>query len=508
MELDQAEEPDQGKEEEEEDSIGYDDLKKRMWKDRLRLQKLEEKRGCTTTGSSNELITKQLEASRRKKTARAQDSILKYMVKIMEVCQGQGFVYGIIPERGKPVSGSSDSLRHWWKDDVRFDLAAPEAVLQFQTSALYPAAVAAAAVAAASYLPRLYELQDTTLGSLISALMQHCVPPQRRFPLERGLAPPWWPTGDEIWWEEQGVAAKEHGPPPYRKPHDLKKSWKVSLLTAVIKHMAPDFHRMRRLVSHSKCLQDKMTASESAIWSSVVSQEEALLSEKLANNLRISDTTTGSTSSSSSSSSSSSAAVIKPEKRKKSRVVISEAEEDEETKTEAVVYPCRNEMCPQSKLGLGFSDKNTRSVHQLECTYPEKSPEDTSRENSGSEDYPSVVISTLSLLSTDQSSSQLLSPRELSVTDWANMVLESANVYDPPLETGEAVAEYWAASERGGGIEELAYGMQERGGEDREGVEEELDLNLQPWSSLDDRNGVADTTSIWDLGYVEPASPN
>ncbi|CAN0919652.1 Putative ETHYLENE INSENSITIVE 3-like 4 protein [Linum grandiflorum] len=474
-----------------------------MWKDRLRLQKLEEKRGCTTTGSSNEL-----EASRRKKTARAQDSILKYMVKIMEVCQGQGFVYGIIPERGKPVSGSSDSLRHWWKDDVRFDLAAPEAVLQFQTSALYPAAVAAAAVAAASYLPRLYELQDTTLGSLISALMQHCVPPQRRFPLERGLAPPWWPTGDEIWWEEQGVAAKEHGPPPYRKPHDLKKSWKVSLLTAVIKHMAPDFHRMRRLVSHSKCLQDKMTASESAIWSSVVSQEEALLSEKLANNLRISDTTTGSTSSSSSSSSSSSAAVIKPEKRKKSRVVISEAEEDEETKTEAVVYPCRNEMCPQSKLGLGFSDKNTRSVHQLECTYPEKSPEDTSRENSGSEDYPSVVISTLSLLSTDQSSSQLLSPRELSVTDWANMVLESANVYDPPLETGEAVAEYWAASERGGGIEELAYGMQERGGEDREGVEEELDLNLQPWSSLDDRNGVADTTSIWDLGYVEPASPN
>ncbi|CAN0919649.1 Putative ETHYLENE INSENSITIVE 3-like 4 protein [Linum grandiflorum] len=387
------------------------------------------------------------------------------MVKIMEVCQGQGFVYGIIPERGKPVSGSSDSLRHWWKDDVRFDLAAPEAVLQFQTSALYPAAVAAAAVAAASYLPRLYELQDTTLGSLISALMQHCVPPQRRFPLERGLAPPWWPTGDEIWWEEQGVAAKEHGPPPYRKPHDLKKSWKVSLLTAVIKHMAPDFHRMRRLVSHSKCLQDKMTASESAIWSSVVSQEEALLSEKLANNLRISDTTTGSTSSSSSSSSSSSAAVIKP----------------------AVVYPCRNEMCPQSKLGLGFSDKNTRSVHQLECTYPEKSPEDTSRENSGSEDYPSVVISTLSLLSTDQSS-------KLSVTDWANMVLESAN--------------YWAASERGGGIEELAYGMQERGGEDREGVEEELDLNLQPWSSLDDRNGVADTTSIWDLGYVEPASPN
>ncbi|CAN1121772.1 Putative ETHYLENE INSENSITIVE 3-like 4 protein [Linum perenne] len=485
MELDEADYEEE--EEEQDDSIGYDDLKKRMWKDRLRLQKLEDKRGTASSSDTKELMkphtssNKQLEASRRKKTARAQDSILKYMVKIMEVCQGQGFVYGIIPERGKPVSGSSDSLRHWWKDDVRFDHTAPQAVVQFQSSSLHPALAAVAA----SYLPRLYELQDTTLGSLISALMQHCVPPQRRFPLERGLAPPWWPTGDEIWWDQQGATAKEHGAPPYRKPHDLKKSWKVSLLTAVIKHMAPDFHRMRRLVSHSKSLQDKMTASETAIWSNVVSQEEALLSDKLTKSLKISETT-GSTSSS----------VTTSEKRKKSRVVISEAE-DEDTETE-FVYPCRNEMCPQSKLGLGFSDKNSRSDHQLECVYPEKSPEDTSGENSGSNDYPSAV-SSLSLLSPPM---QIES--ELSVTDWANMVLESANVYDgssdPQLETGEQVSEYWSSG-RGGGIEDLGFEMQDR--------EEELDLNVQPWSSSsDDRNGVPDTTSIWDLGYVEPASPS
>ncbi|KAJ6414377.1 hypothetical protein OIU84_003385 [Salix udensis] len=39
--------------------------------------------------------------ARRKKMARAQDGILKYMLKLMEVCKARGFVYGIIPEKGK-----------------------------------------------------------------------------------------------------------------------------------------------------------------------------------------------------------------------------------------------------------------------------------------------------------------------------------------------------------------------------------------------------------------------
>uniref|UniRef100_M1BE71 Transcription factor n=1 Tax=Solanum tuberosum TaxID=4113 RepID=M1BE71_SOLTU len=100
-----------------EENISYNDLKKRMWKDRMKLQKLEAKRDMSSfKDESDETQAKQEEQSRRKKMSRAQDSILKYMVKIMEVCKGQGFVYGIVGEKGKPVSGSSDSLREWWRE--------------------------------------------------------------------------------------------------------------------------------------------------------------------------------------------------------------------------------------------------------------------------------------------------------------------------------------------------------------------------------------------------------
>ncbi|KAL2240225.1 UNVERIFIED_CONTAM: putative ETHYLENE INSENSITIVE 3-like 4 protein [Sesamum indicum] len=258
----------------EDEGISYDDLKQRMWKDRMRMQKLKAKRDVDVPPSAAKL-----EQSRRKKMSRAQDAILKYMVKIMEVCNAQGFVYGIVSEKGKPVTGSSDSLREWWKEKVRFDQHAPAAIAAFLPKIVEEAAAAAAAdfeLDPTSYMHLLEELQDTTLGSLLSALMQHCVPPQRRFPLERGLPPPWWPKGNELWWGDQGLA-HEHGPPPYRKPHDLKKAWKVTVLAAVIKHMAPNLSRMRRVVSQSKTLQDKMTARDTATWSKVVNQEEVLL---------------------------------------------------------------------------------------------------------------------------------------------------------------------------------------------------------------------------------------
>lgn len=122
---------------------------------------------------------------------------------------------------------------------------------------------------------RLQELQDTTLGSLLLALMQHCDPPQRRYPLVVGIPPPWWPTSNEDWWPQLGLP-KGQGPPPYEKPHDLNKAWKVGVLTAVIKHMSPDIAKIRKLVRQSKCLQDKMTAKESATWLAVLNQEEAL----------------------------------------------------------------------------------------------------------------------------------------------------------------------------------------------------------------------------------------
>lgn len=209
--------------------------------------------------------------------SRAQDGILKYMLKMMEVCKAQGFVYGIIPEKGKPVTGASDNLREWWKDKVRFDRNGPAAIAKYQADNAIPGkSDGCNSIGPTPHT--LQELQDTTLGSLLSALMQHCDPPQRRFPLEKGVPPPWWPTGNEDWWPQIGLP-KDQCPPPYKKPHDLKKAWKVGVLTAVIKHMSPDIAKIRKLVRQSKCLQDKMTAKESATWLAIINQEEALARE-------------------------------------------------------------------------------------------------------------------------------------------------------------------------------------------------------------------------------------
>ncbi|KAJ4843093.1 hypothetical protein Tsubulata_050036 [Turnera subulata] len=101
-----------------------------MWKDRQRMQKLKEKRDNHEEASRQ---AKQ-EACRRKKMSRAQDSVLKYMGKIMEVCQAQGFVYGIVPEKGKPVTGSSESLREWWKG---FGFADKNSRIDHQFQCLY-----------------------------------------------------------------------------------------------------------------------------------------------------------------------------------------------------------------------------------------------------------------------------------------------------------------------------------------------------------------------------------
>ncbi|XP_042476741.1 protein ETHYLENE INSENSITIVE 3-like [Macadamia integrifolia] len=255
------------------EEMDVDELERRMWRDRMLLRRLKEqnkgKEGVDTVKQRQSQ-----EQARRKKMSRAQDGILKYMLKMMEVCKAQGFVYGIIPEKGKPVSGASDNLRAWWKEKVRFDRNGPAAIAKYQADNAFQGKNEDSNVVA-STPHTLQELQDTTLGSLLSALMQHCDPPQRRFPLEKGVAPPWWPTSKEEWWPQLGFP-KDQGPPPYKKPHDLKKAWKVSVLTAVIKHMFPDIAKIRKLVRQSKCLQDKMTAKESATWLAIINQEEAL----------------------------------------------------------------------------------------------------------------------------------------------------------------------------------------------------------------------------------------
>uniref|UniRef100_A0A7N0SVU1 Ethylene insensitive 3-like DNA-binding domain-containing protein n=1 Tax=Kalanchoe fedtschenkoi TaxID=63787 RepID=A0A7N0SVU1_KALFE len=255
------------------DELDVDELERRMWRDRMLLRKLKEQ-NRSKEGIDSAKQRQSQEQARRKKMSRAQDGILKYMLKMMEVCKAQGFVYGIIPEKGKPVSGASDNLRAWWKEKVRFDRNGPAAISKYQADNCIPGR-SEECDAVGSTPHSLQELQDTTLGSLLSALMQHCDPPQRRFPLEKGIAPPWWPTGNEDWWPQLGLP-KDQGPPPYKKPHDLKKAWKVSVLTAVIKHMFPDIAKIRKLVRQSKCLQDKMTAKESATWLAIINQEEAL----------------------------------------------------------------------------------------------------------------------------------------------------------------------------------------------------------------------------------------
>ncbi|KAK1683655.1 hypothetical protein QYE76_044503 [Lolium multiflorum] len=268
------------------ESIEIADLKKRMWKDQMLLMKLEgssahDRRADAQRPGSDPLAQAQNELPetpesryRRKAMLRAQDGVLRHMLRMMEACNARGFVYGIVDEAGVPVSGSSDSLRGWWKEDVGFERTGPTAL-----SGGGPCAGTTdleSPTAAASFLHGLLDIQDSTLGSLLSALIQHCEPPQRSFPLDRGLPPPWWPTGQEVWWGLQGETQAHQGPPPYRKPHDLKKAWKISLLSAVIKHLSPRFDQMRKLVWQSKRLQHRMSARDAETWSRVITQEEAL----------------------------------------------------------------------------------------------------------------------------------------------------------------------------------------------------------------------------------------
>ncbi|WOK93637.1 ETHYLENE INSENSITIVE 3-like 1 protein [Canna indica] len=259
--------------EESDEDVDIEELERRMWRDRMRLKRLKEaqqKKKKKEQGESA-MLHKSQEHARRKEMSRAHDGILRCMLKMMEVCKAQGFVYGIIPENGKPVSGASDNLRGWWKERVRFDRTGPAAIAKYQSdNSIFGSS---SELNETVSLGSLLELQDTTLGSLLSALMQHCDPPQRRFPLEKGVAPPWWPTGREEWWSRLEIP-KDQGLPPYKKPHDLKKAWKVCVLTAIIKHMSPDINKICRLVRQSKCLQDKMTAKESETWLAVLKHEE------------------------------------------------------------------------------------------------------------------------------------------------------------------------------------------------------------------------------------------
>ncbi|KAE8637151.1 putative ETHYLENE INSENSITIVE 3-like 4 protein [Cucumis sativus] len=424
------------RDQEPEEEISYDDLKKRMWRDRQRMKKMKERHDEEEPESAA-----REEASRRKKMARAQDSILKCMDKIMEACKAQGFVYGIVPEKGKPVTGSSESLREWWKDDVRFEQDAPMAIAKF-----LPKVIEESGIDPNSFLHLLTDLQDTTLGSILSALMQHCIPPQRKFPLEKGLAPPWWPTGNELWWGEQG-AAGGHGVPPYKKPHDLKKAWKISVLAAVIKHMSPDLDNMKKLIRQSKNLQAKMTAKETITWAKVVNQEEALMN-LTKKSLRITDEEED-----------------KEEEHNKNRDKQSSDEImtkrkcvfEQEPILESLLYPCQNQWCPQSEAVMGFMDKKARTEHETQCICGGERSEEFSDEQSMDTHLKSVV-------------------------EWMNWELGRA-------EAGREEAR----------IEDAGDGSGSSTAEDYGSGYWNMDLNASPAEDLSGQQ--QDSTSIWDLRY-------
>ncbi|CAN8268915.1 unnamed protein product [Cochlearia groenlandica] len=385
------------------DEIDVDELERRMWKDKMRLKRLKEQdksKECGGGGGVDVDAAKQRqsqEQARRKKMSRAQDGILKYMLKMMEVCKAQGFVYGIIPENGKPVTGASDNLREWWKDKVRFDRNGPAAITKYQADNNFPGSREGSnSVGPTPHT--LQELQDTTLGSLLSALMQHCDPPQRRFPLEKGVPPPWWPSGEEEWWPQLGLP-KDQGPAPYKKPHDLKKAWKVGVLTAVIKHMFPDIAKIRKLVRQSKCLQDKMTAKESATWLAIINQEESLARELYPQSCPPLSISGGSCSLLMNDCSQYDVEgfekethyeveEVKPEKMIPSSNFVMAANIKEEVSTgslefmrkrkpnrelntimDRTVFTCEYPGCAHSEICRGFFDRNSRDNHQYVCPH-------------------------------------------------------------------------------------------------------------------------------------------
>ncbi|CAJ2639165.1 unnamed protein product [Trifolium pratense] len=250
-------------------------------KKHLRMLKYKRRRGECSKSTRNSLDQlEQLKLKLNRKTMfRAQDGVLRYILKMMESCDARGFVYGIVLKDGKTISGSSESLRAWWKEEVRFDKNASVAILKYDEkngNSFVNGMLNGKKITPYS----LYEIADTKLSSILSSLIQQCQPPQRYYPLEKGIPPPWWPTGKESWWSEIGVG-KDQVPdaPPYKKPHDLKKIWKVCVLIAVIKHLSPNLKKIKDTVRRSRTLQDKLTANETSIWAAVIDNEERIARE-------------------------------------------------------------------------------------------------------------------------------------------------------------------------------------------------------------------------------------
>ena len=85
----------------------------------------------------------------------------------MEVCKALSFVFGIIPKKGKLVSGAFDNFRAWWKEKVKFDKNEPIAITKYEVKCL--AMSEAENNRNGNSKSILQYLQDSTLGSLLSS---------------------------------------------------------------------------------------------------------------------------------------------------------------------------------------------------------------------------------------------------------------------------------------------------------------------------------------------------
>ncbi|ONK63583.1 uncharacterized protein A4U43_C07F16750 [Asparagus officinalis] len=150
--------------------------------------------------------------------------------------------------------------------------------------------------------------------------------------------------------------------------------------------MSPDIEKIRRLVRQSKCLQDKMTAKESATWLAVVKQEEDLYRE-LHPDACLPPVNCPSIGTISFSSSCSEYDVEGVDELKNDEEVMNQKPimMKEETNVEFIkkraaagepevvvngcVYNCKNSECPHSDYRLGFLDRGARNNHQFMCKY-------------------------------------------------------------------------------------------------------------------------------------------
>lgn len=373
------------------EEMEIEELEKKIWRDKQRLKRLKE---MAKSGIGKSLLKHHgddfPESSSKKTMYKTQDGILKYMSKAMERCKAQGFVYGIVLENGKTVAGCSDNLRQWWKDQVRFDRNGPAAIMKHHRE-INPADASDLGSEVGEYTAhKLLELQDTTLGALLSALMPHCKPPQRRFPLEKGVTPPWWPTGKEEWWDQLSLPEDCRGlPPPYKKPHDLKKLWKVGVLIGVIRHMASDITNIPNLVRRSRSLQEKMTSREGALWLAALNREKAIL-DQIQCPLTLS-TENNNSCNSLVPATGGDTGLLFPESANYdvegiggshrlnphypefdsncNSVYKRKFEGDLGISMHPTLLTCENSLCPYSQPQMGFHDRTLREHHQMTCPY-------------------------------------------------------------------------------------------------------------------------------------------